>query len=129
LGEIKEREQGFSSSNNRITRTAGLTDCKGQNEMSKHHDSSSRHSGNGANKSPFAVWRQGVKSSRAEAIAAVKAEPEQAAGWYALGRLLALEGEKEKARDCFSRAVGLDPGASQSSGLRETSSVELPNWM
>lgn len=97
--------------------------------MSKHDDSTSGHSSNGANKSPFALWRQGIKSSRAEAIATVKANPEQAASWYALGRLLALEDEKEKARDCFSRAVKLDLAASQSSGLRGISSVELPNWM
>lgn len=97
--------------------------------MSKDDESISGHSSNGANKSPFAVWRQGVKSSRAEAIAAVKANPEQAASWYALGRLLALEDEKEKAHDCFSRAVKLDPAASQLRGLPEMSSVQLPNWM
>ena len=52
------------------------------------------------------------------------------AGMHALGRLLALEGEKEKARDGFTRAVALDSSVRNRPGLRRRSApTELPDWL
>ena len=74
--------------------------------------------------------RLAKKTSREEAIATVKADLNNASGWYALGRLLALEGEKEKARDCFTRAVALDSSVRNRPGLRRRSApTELPDWL
>ena len=52
------------------------------------------------------------------------------AGMHALGRLLALEGEKEKARDGFTHAVALDSSVRNRPGLRRRCApTELPDWL
>ena len=48
-----------------------------------------------------------------EAWDAVKANPRDAEAWYALGRWMAMEGHKDRAHDCFTRAVALDPDANK----------------
>lgn len=61
--------------------------------------------------------------------AAVKANPTDAEGWYALGRHLAREGQPDRARDCFTRALALDPDA-RKPGARITPLPErLPEWL
>lgn len=69
-------------------------------------------------------------NTTSDAIAAVKASPDEASLWYALGRVLALKGEKEKARDCFTRAVALDQSIKNRPGLRRPSGPsDLPDWL
>lgn len=47
--------------------------------------------------------------TRQEAIAAVRAEPHNAVSWSNLGNLLVVTGESARARECFERALKLEP--------------------
>ncbi|MBA3534393.1 MAG: tetratricopeptide repeat protein, partial [Ardenticatenales bacterium] len=47
--------------------------------------------------------------TRDEALAQVRARPKNPLAWFDLGMILALEDEDAKARDCFERALALDP--------------------
>lgn len=43
------------------------------------------------------------------AVGAVKSDPKDPSNWYFLGQMLQQEGEKDKAKDCYERAVSIDP--------------------
>lgn len=64
-----------------------------------------------------------------EAIAHAKANPTDAEAWYALGRLVATAGYPDRARDCFTRAVALDPDARKPGARRTLFPLDLPPWM
>lgn len=75
--------------------------------------------------------------TRDEAVAAVKARPKDAGAWLQLGQVLAAEGAKEKARECFERALALNPLLNEAQqGLAALSqppppppSPNLPSWL
>jgi cytochrome c-type biogenesis protein CcmH/NrfG len=63
------------------------------------------------------------------AIAVVKAEPHHADHWYTLGRLMATAGYPDRARDCFTRAVALDPDAKKPGARQTPFPSEFPDWL
>lgn len=64
-----------------------------------------------------------------DAIARVKADPYHADHWYALGRLMATAGYPDRARDCFTRAVALDPDAKKPGARQTIFPSEFPSWL
>ena len=98
--------------------------------MTSSHSSSNGFNRSEANHINSTFAQLAAKTSPEEAITAVKANPDDASCWYALGRTLALKGEKEKARDCFTRAVALDQSIKNRPGLRRPSAPsDLPEWL
>jgi hypothetical protein len=72
--------------------------------------------------------------TRSEAMAAVRAQPQDARAWLALGRVLAAEGEKAKARDSYQRALQIAPDFEEAqaalAGLDGSpGKVVLPPWL
>ncbi len=63
------------------------------------------------------------------ATTAVKETPHDAEAWYALGRLMAVEGYPDRARDCFTRAVALDPAAHKPGARPRPLPREMPEWL
>jgi cytochrome c-type biogenesis protein CcmH/NrfG len=63
------------------------------------------------------------------AISAVKADPHTADHWYTLGRLMATAGYPDRARDCFTRAVALDPDAKKPGARPTPFPPEPPAWL
>lgn len=69
--------------------------------------------------------------TRQEAIATVRAEPHSATAWINLGNLLVVSGESVRARECFERALKLDPhntAAHCALAALDTPS-SLPGWL
>lgn len=63
---------------------------------------------------------------RVEAIAAVRSNPKDAQAWARLGTLLAEAGEKEKATECFLRALRIDGDLIEArTGLEAVQGVRL----
>jgi tetratricopeptide (TPR) repeat protein len=55
-----------------------------------------------------------------EAMAAIRANPDNARAWFALGQMLTAEGENEKARDSLRRALALDPSLGEAQRLLDS---------
>lgn len=70
-----------------------------------------------------------LDATLAVAIANVKADPLHADHWYALGRLMAASGYPDRARDCFTRAVALDPDAKKPGARPTPFPAEMPEWL
>lgn len=70
-----------------------------------------------------------LEETLASAMGEVKADPYHADHWYALGRLMATAGYPDRARDCFTRAVALDPDAKKPGARSTPFPPELPAWL
>lgn len=67
-----------------------------------------------------------------QAMARVRANPRDPQAWLALGQAMVAEGERDKARDCFNRALKLDPqleAAHDALAALERPAPTLPDWL
>jgi cytochrome c-type biogenesis protein CcmH/NrfG len=69
-----------------------------------------------------------LEESLASAIAQVNADHYSSENWYTLGRLMATAGYPDRARDCFTRAVALDPDAKKPGARPTPFHSEMPDW-
>lgn len=71
--------------------------------------------------------------TRDAAAAAVRANPKDPDAWFTLGQALATEGDVEKARDCFERALALEPlhkaAHRELQGLDRAAATPLASWL
>ena len=70
-----------------------------------------------------------LEETLASAMVEVKSDPHHADHWYALGRLMASAGYPDRARDCFTRAVALDPDANKPGARPTPYPPDLPDWL
>lgn len=70
-----------------------------------------------------------IEESLATAIAQVKADDHSSENWYTLGRLMATAGYPDRARDCFTRAVALDPDAKKPGARPTPFPAKMPDWL
>ncbi len=70
--------------------------------------------------------------TRKEATQAVRTNPRDPDAWVALGDVLAEDGEKEKARECYGRALSLNPSHTEArwalEALDEPAAPAAPSW-
>jgi len=65
--------------------------------------------------------------NRKAAMAAVRANPRDADAWTTLGHVMAMEGERDKARECYQRALALVPDhPAAATGLANLDASSLP---